>query len=73
MKKCYHFFYTMDDFVHGDPEPEDFDSWFPEENELFRDVKSYLDQQNFDISISVINRLVEYAGRQFRGPYRNIH
>ena len=66
MKKNYHFFYTLDHQENGDPELLEFDSWYPDEAENFRDVLSYLDQQQCDIRNSVIKKLVDYAGRQSR-------
>ena len=66
MKKNYHFVYTLDHEENSDPQLLEFDSWFPDKDENFSDVLSYLDQQKFDIRNSVIKKLVEYAGRQSR-------
>jgi hypothetical protein len=66
MKKSYHFIYTLDDLVESKPELLEPETYFPDEGENFSDVKSFLDQQNFEISNSVIKRLLEFAGRLYR-------
>ncbi len=42
------------------------DSDESEQFENYRDVLSFLDQQSFDVSKSIVQRLVDYAGKQFR-------
>jgi hypothetical protein len=66
MKKSYHFIFKLDDLVETESELLEPETCFPDEGDNFRDVKSFLDQQNFEISNSVIKRLLEYAGRQNR-------
>jgi hypothetical protein len=65
MKKSYHFIYTLDDLAESEPELLEPETCFPDEGDTFRDVRSFLDQQNFEISNSVIKRLLEFAGRQY--------
>lgn len=68
MKKCYHYFYSVDGFVPGNTELVDADSFFPDKNGIYRDVVALLDHQQFDIRKSVVSKLVEYAGKQFNNP-----
>ena len=69
MKKNYYFLYTLNDMDPGPSELIDFSSLYPDEEGIYRDVISYLDQQSFDISNSVVARLVEYAGIQVMNGY----
>jgi hypothetical protein len=69
MKKNYYYLFTLNDMDPGPSELIEFNSLYPDENSIYRDVISYLDQQSFDISNSVVARLVEYAGNQVRNGY----
>ena len=69
MKKNYYYLYTLNDIDPGPSELIEFNSLYPDENSFYRDVISYLDQQSFDISNSVVARLVEYAGNQVTNGY----
>lgn len=69
MKKNYYYLYTLNDMDPGPSELIDFNSFYPDEDGIYRDVISYLDQQSFDISNSVVTRLVDYAGIQVTNGY----
>ncbi len=69
MKKDYHYFFNDDDLNFNHPELFEFDSCFSHMENSFRDVVLYLDQQRFDVRNSVVNKLVEYAGQQFKDFY----
>jgi hypothetical protein len=66
MKKSYHFIYTLDDLVESESELLEPETCFPDEGDNFRDVKLFLDQQSFEISNSVIQKLLEFVGRHYR-------
>ena len=69
MKKNYQYLYTLNDMDPGRSELMEFDSFFPDETSIYRDVIIYLDQQNFDISNTVVAKLVKYAGSQVKNGY----
>lgn len=64
MKKSYHYLYTLNDLEDGHPEMLDIDFCDTEQSSSFRDVFLCLDKLHFDVSRSVIRRLVEYAEKQ---------
>ncbi len=69
MKNNYHYFFILNDLVPGHVELIELTPFFSDDNNDFSDVLSFLDQQHFDINKSIINELVEYAGRQFKDYY----
>ncbi|MFO7924303.1 MAG: hypothetical protein R6U58_11480 [Bacteroidales bacterium] len=67
MKKNYHYLFTLDDLKGRHFLFQETDSLFPDEDKMYSDVIYYLDQQSFDVSNTVIRKLVEYAGMQIGG------
>jgi hypothetical protein len=66
MKKLYHYLYSSEDSEEDHPDVHDLELYEADQNEAFRDVFSFLDQQVFDVNKSVVQDLVEYAGKQVR-------
>ena len=69
MNKIYHYLYTIDDLKKDHPGLHNLNSDDPPGPEVIdgRDVFAYLDRYSFDVSSSVVQKLVEFAGRQLRG------
>jgi hypothetical protein len=69
MNKIYHYLYTIDDLKQDHPGLQNLNSDDPPGPEIddCRDVFAYLDRYNFDVNSSVVQKLVEFAGRQLRG------
>lgn len=64
MMKNYHYFYTLDDFMQGYSGLIELENCFPDEDIFYRDLVHYLDQQNYNIRTSVVNKLLDFAGKE---------
>jgi len=71
MGKNYHYIYMLNDVEGGLSELVDPDDCLTGDPGSYNDVSSFLDRHAFEIRNSVVQGLVEYAGRQLRGPYGN--
>lgn len=64
MKKSYHYFYALDDFKQGYSGLIELENCFPDEDIFYRDLVHYLDQQSYKIRGSVVDRLLDFAGKE---------
>ncbi|TVR74785.1 MAG: hypothetical protein EA408_01700 [Marinilabiliales bacterium] len=71
MGKNYHYIYMLNNMDGGLSELVDQEDCLSGDYGSYDDVSLFLDRHAFEIRNSVVERLVEYAGRQLRGPYGN--